>query len=98
MSKDPLILGHFKNGAPITQATVDTLVEQAERGFDPAAMRPRRVGRPRLGDEPSREAPAAAGAGADEEGSGRSCATGTHRQRRRPRPHRQGACFELVSA
>jgi len=53
MSKSRVTHGHFKDGTPITPATVDTLVEQAEQGFDPGAMRPRRIGRPPLGDEPS---------------------------------------------
>lgn len=53
MAKGPVIHGTFKDGRPITQATVDTLVEQAERGFDPVTMRPRRLGRPPLGNRPS---------------------------------------------
>lgn len=38
-------------GIPITDALIDELVAEAERGYDPVTMRP--LGRPPLGDGPS---------------------------------------------
>jgi hypothetical protein len=49
------IHGRTKSGAPITDAVVEQLADEAERGFDVdeiIARRGRR-GRPRLGQEPS---------------------------------------------
>ncbi len=47
--------GHTKSGAPITDALVERLADEAERGFDVDAIVARRGrrGRPRLGQEPS---------------------------------------------
>ena len=38
-------------GIPITDALIEELVAEAERGYDPTTMRP--VGRPALGNGPS---------------------------------------------
>ena len=49
MSTDhpPLTIG----GVPVTEEMIEEWVAEAERGFDPATLRP--VGRPPLGDGPS---------------------------------------------
>jgi hypothetical protein len=36
-------------GEPVTRELLDALVAEAEAGYDPATLRPRRVGRPSLG-------------------------------------------------
>lgn len=38
-------------GIPITEALIEELAAEAERGYDPVTMRP--IGRPTLGDGPS---------------------------------------------
>lgn len=49
------IYGHTKSGAPITDAVIEQLADEAEAGFDVEELIARRGrrGRPRLGDEPS---------------------------------------------
>jgi CRISPR-associated endonuclease/helicase Cas3 len=40
-----------RSGETITDEMIDALAAEAERGYDPASLRPRRVGRPSLSDE-----------------------------------------------
>jgi CRISPR-associated endonuclease/helicase Cas3 len=42
------------DGQGLTEDMIEALAREAEAGYDPAALRPRRVGRPQLGGQPSR--------------------------------------------
>jgi Ribbon-helix-helix protein, copG family len=46
------IYGHTKNGAPITEQTIEALAAEAERGYTPGQLRGKRrgPGRPPLGE------------------------------------------------
>ncbi|HET8630067.1 MAG TPA: ribbon-helix-helix protein, CopG family [Thermomicrobiales bacterium] len=43
-----------KDGQVLTEEAIEALAREAEAGYDPATLRPRRVGRPPLGGQPSR--------------------------------------------
>ena len=47
MTKDPKILSTVR-GHPLTDADIQAMADEAERGYDPAKMRPR-GGRPPMG-------------------------------------------------
>src|SRR5215210_4680513 len=40
----------LRNGQILTEEVIEALAREAEAGFDPARVRPRRVGRPSLGE------------------------------------------------
>lgn len=42
--------GKLRNGQPLTEELVEDLAREAEAGYDLAAIRPPRVGRPSLGE------------------------------------------------
>jgi hypothetical protein len=42
-----------KTGQVLTEEMSEALAREAEAGYDPATLRPRRAGRPPLGDGPS---------------------------------------------
>lgn len=45
--------GTLADGTPITDATVEALADEAERGYDVDAIVRRRKGRPAMGDAPA---------------------------------------------
>jgi hypothetical protein len=46
-----------RTGRVLTDADVDAMAEDAERGYDPAVLKTRRRGRPMLGSAPSEVVP-----------------------------------------
>jgi hypothetical protein len=46
-----------RTGRVLTDADVDAMAEDAERGYDPAVLKTRRRGRPMLGSAPSQVVP-----------------------------------------
>jgi predicted HicB family RNase H-like nuclease len=49
----PKTHGRLADGTPITDATVEALADEAERGYDVGAMLRRRTGRPSMGEAPA---------------------------------------------
>ena len=45
--------GSLPDGTPVTDATVDALADEAERGYDVERIVRRRTGRPAMGDAPA---------------------------------------------
>jgi predicted HicB family RNase H-like nuclease len=49
----PKTHGTAADGSPITEATVESLADEAERGYDVDQVLRRRAGRPAMGDAPA---------------------------------------------
>ena len=49
----PKTHGRLADGTPITDATVESLADEAERGYDVDKILRRRTGRPPMGDAPA---------------------------------------------
>lgn len=49
----PKTHGTRADGTPVTDATVEALADEAERGYDVDAILRRRTGRPAMGDAPA---------------------------------------------
>ena len=45
-----MIHGFLKNGTPLTDELIEAMAREAEAGFSPEQIHPRRMGRPTLGD------------------------------------------------
>jgi hypothetical protein len=49
----PKAHGTLADGTPVTDATVEALADEAERGYDAGTMLRRRAGRPAMGEGPA---------------------------------------------